>query len=156
MEMTESLSEVVLCRIRQCANERKQYLPRFRLWLECCSSCHDHLHVEVAHLERNTPKYGDIPTEAITGHREDGIPQLFKKEFAFVIMCTPFLVHILPPEVFFCIGITKEHHPPCRVIHPFAKVCGIDDEMNWSGAMRFLWNDNCIDVCNECLLVVSG
>ena len=154
--MTQSFGELFLGGVRQCANEGKQYLPCFGLWFECRTPCHNHLHVEMTHLEWNTLKYRDISTEAIAGDGENGVSQLFKKQLALVIVRGTFLIHVLPPEVFFCIGIAKEYDTPCGIIRALAKVCGINHKVDWSWSVRLLWNDDRINNRDECLSVVTS
>jgi hypothetical protein len=67
-----------------------------------------------------------------------------------------FFVHVLPPEVFLFTGITKEDDTPRSVVRAFPEVCGIDDEVDRSWTMCFLWNDNRINKGDQCFLVVTG
>src|SRR3989344_5967021 len=145
MVVTKTLRELFLRRIGQCPNEGKQYLPCFGLGFECCATDDDTLHVEVAHLEPNTHKYRDISTEAIAGHGKDGVPQPFKKLFSFTIVQRTFFIDILPPEILFLVGITKEDDTPCGVVRAFAEVCGINDEEDRSWVGGLCWDDNCVD-----------
>lgn len=65
-----------------------------------------------------------------------------------------FFINVLPPQVFLLIGITKEDDTPCGIVRALAEVCRINDEVDWSRLMYFLWNNDCVNGGDECFLVV--